>query len=139
MYSRSAETRVEQFAVGASAARKALDWEPTHAMVDPYSRGDTPAERPTFGLDDGETDVIVLANALGVDGVLTDEFGGTNVALVHAALRGERVVPTPRLLCEYARNGHVTAEEARALLDTISPHRSWENSPYVAQLRASLD
>jgi len=28
----------------------------------------------------------VLANALGVNGFLTDEFGGTNFALVHAAL-----------------------------------------------------
>ena len=90
-------------------------------------------------LDDGETDGTVLANALGVDGFLTDEFGGTNFALVHAALQGPQIVPTPRLLCEYARNGPMTTEEARRLITTISPHRSWENSPYIAQLLADLE
>jgi hypothetical protein len=37
----------------------------------------------------------VLANALGVDGFLADEFGGTNFALVQAALHRTRIVPTP--------------------------------------------
>ncbi|RDZ50459.1 hypothetical protein C5B91_21285, partial [Haloferax sp. Atlit-10N] len=105
----------------------------------PYERGDTPESRPTFGLDDGETDGIVLANALDVDGFLTDEFGGTNFALIHAVLQGPRIVPTPRLLCDYARNDHMTHEEARTLIETISPHRSWENSPYVTQLLQHLD
>ena len=111
-----------------------------HYTVDnPYERDETPGSRPTFGLDDGETDGIVLASALAVDGFLTDEFGGTNFALVHAALQGPRTVPTPRLLCDYVRNGHMTAEEARRLIGTISPHRSWGNSPYVAQLLAQLE
>jgi hypothetical protein len=33
----------------------------------------------------------------------------------------------------------MAAEEARRLITTISPHRSWENSPYVAQLLAHLE
>ena len=112
----------------------------THYTVDdPYEHDGTPDSRPPFGLDDGETDGIVLANALDVDGFLTDEFGGTNFALIHAVLQGPRIVPTPRLLCDYARNDHVTPEEARTLIETISPHRSWENSPYVAQLLALLE
>jgi len=32
------------------------------------------------------------------DGFLTNEFGGTNFALIHAVLRGPRIVPTPRLI-----------------------------------------
>jgi hypothetical protein len=52
----------------------------------------------------------------------------------HAVLRGPRIVPTPRLVVDYARNGHLSPEEARTLITTISPRRSWENSPYVAQL-----
>lgn len=63
-----------------------------------------------------------------------DEFGGTNFPLIHAVLRGPHIVPTPRLICDYARNGHMTSTEARTLITTISPHRSWENSSYVAQL-----
>jgi hypothetical protein len=30
-------------------------------------------------------------------------------------------------------------EEARTLITTISPHRSWENSPYVTQLLHRFD
>jgi hypothetical protein len=33
----------------------------------------------------------------------------------------------------------MTPEEARTLIETISPHRSWENTPYVAQLLALLE
>jgi len=78
-----------------------------------YERDETPDSRSTFGLDDGETHGIVLANALDVDGFLTGEFGGTNFPLNH--------------------------EEAQTLPTTISPDRSWENNPYVAQSVAHLD
>jgi hypothetical protein len=122
-----------------AAASNVLAAHGHYTVDDPYERADTPESRPTFGLDDGETDGIVLANALDVDGFLTDEFGGTNFALIHAVLRGPRIVPTPRLLCDYARNDHMTHEEARTLIVTISPHRSWENSPYVTQLLALLE
>jgi hypothetical protein len=110
-----------------------------YTVESPYDRAGTPDSRPAFGLDDGETDGIVLANTLDVDGFLTDEFGGTNFALIHAVLDGPRIVPTPRLLCDYARNNHMTREAARTLITTISPHRSWDNSPYVAQLLKQLE
>ena len=122
-----------------AAATNVLAARDHYTVEDPYERDEPPDSRPTFGLDDGETDGIVLANALAVDGFLTDEFGGTNFALVHAALRGPRIVPAPRLLCDYVRNDHMAAEEARRLITTISPHRSWENSSYVAQLLAHLE
>jgi hypothetical protein len=122
-----------------AAATNVLAARDQFTVEDPYEREDTPESRPTLGLDDDETDGIVLANARAVDGFLTDEFGGTNFSLVHAALRGPRIVPTPRLVCDYARNGHISVEEARDLVATISPHRSWENSPYVTQLLARLE
>lgn len=125
--------------IHAAAATNVFAARDHYTVGDPYDREGTPEARPTFGLDDGETDGIVLANALDVDGFLTDEFGGTNFALIHAVLQGPRIVPTPRLICDYARNGHMTTEEARALLATISPHRRWGNSPYVAQLRALIE
>lgn len=124
--------------VHGAAAHNALTARAYYTVTDPYDRSDTPESRPTFGLDDGETDGIVLANALGVDAFLTDEFGGTNFALIHAVLRGPRIVPTPRLLREYARNGHMTRDEARALITAISPHRSWDDSPYVTQILNQL-
>ncbi|OIB58195.1 hypothetical protein [Natrialba sp. SSL1] len=122
-----------------AAATNVLAARNHYEVADPYERDKTPDSRPTFGLDDGETDGIVLANTLDVDGFVTDEFGGTNFALIHAVLQGPRIVPTPRLICDYARNGHMTHEEARTLLSVISPHRSWDNSPYVAQLVALLE
>lgn len=122
-----------------AAANNALAARNHYTVEDPYDRDDTPDVRPTFGLDDGETDGIVLANALAVDGFLTDEFGGTNFPLIHAVLQGPRIVPTPRLICDYARNNYMTHEEARTLIRTIGSHRSWENSPYVTHSLQRLD
>ncbi|WP_255191864.1 hypothetical protein [Natronobeatus ordinarius] len=122
-----------------AAARNVLAARAYYAVEDPYDRSETPDSRPAFGLDDGETDGIVLANALEADGFLTDEFGGTNFALVHAVLTGPRIVPTPRLICDYARGGHMSHDAARTLIESIAPHRSGENSPYVAQLLDVLE
>jgi len=122
-----------------AAASNVLTADGHYAVVDPYDRAEIPDDRPEFGLDDGETDGIVLANSLNVDGFLTDEFGGTNFALVHAALRGPRIVPTPRLIRDYARGGHMSTSEAQQLLDIIGSHRSWGASPYVALLRDQLE
>ena len=123
----------------AAAANNVLTARSHYTVEDPYEHENTPNSRPTFGLDDGETDGIVLANALDVDGFLTDEFGGTNFPLIHAVLQGPRIAPTPRLIVDYARNGYLSHETARTLITTISSHRSWENSPYVSQLFHCLD
>ncbi|WP_257301074.1 hypothetical protein [Haloarchaeobius sp. FL176] len=125
--------------IHAAAANNVLAAREHYTVEDPYEHDETPDSRPTFGLDDGETDGIVLANALDGDGFLTDEFGGTNFPLIHAVLQGPRITPTPRLICDYARNGHMTNVEARTLVTAISPHRSWEKSPYVTQLLQRLD
>ena len=122
-----------------AAANNVLAADSHYRITDPYERSETPDERPEFGLDSGETDGIVLANSLGVDGFLTDEFGGTNFALVHATLRGPRIIPTPRLIRDYAHSGHMSTAEARQLLDCIGSHRSWGDSPYVALLRDQLE
>ncbi|MBX0288517.1 hypothetical protein EGH22_19490 [Halomicroarcula sp. F28] len=121
-----------------AAAQNVLAASNHYTETDPYQLADGPDSRPAIGLDDGETDGIVLANTLDVDGFLTDEFGGTNFALVHAALQGPRIVPTPRLICDYARNGHLLTADAKTLLELIGQHRSWENSPYVSQLLSQL-
>ncbi|WP_227738979.1 hypothetical protein [Halorientalis pallida] len=121
------------------AAGNVLAARTYYTVEDPYGRADTPDSRPTFGLNDGETDVIVLANAVDVDGSLTDEFGGTNFPLIHAVLQGPRIVPTPRLICDYARNGHLNEVETKTLLKTISPHRGWEDGAYVTQLLHRLE
>ena len=125
--------------VHAAAAKNVRAADGHYEVVDPYDHEDAPDERPTLGLDDGETDGVVLANALGVDGFLTDEFAGANFPLVHAALQGPRLVTTPRLVVDYARNGHLSPGDASDLITTIGTHRGWAASPYVATLLAQLD
>ena len=93
------QTRFTQYQdIHGAAASNVLTTRENHTVEDPYERSDAPDSRPTFGLDDGETDGIVLANALYADGFATDEFGGTNFPLIHAVLQGPRIVPTPRLI-----------------------------------------
>lgn len=48
----------------------------------------------------------ISSSGLDVDDFLTDEFGGTNFALVHAAHQGPRIVPIPRLICDYAHRSY---------------------------------
>ena len=62
--------------VHGAAATNVLAARDHYTVEDPYERDEPPDSRPTFGLDDGETDGIVLVNALAVDGFLTDELGG---------------------------------------------------------------
>ena len=124
--------------IHATAAANVLSAQEYYTVEDPYLIEGAPDERPTFGLDDGETDGIVLTNQLSVDAFLTDEFGSNNFALIHAALEGPRLVPSPRLIRDYALGGHMSTDEARELIEWIGKHRSWEGNPYVELLLDSL-
>lgn len=122
-----------------AAAANVLTASANYYVEDPLQRSDTPDELPTLGLDSGETAGIVLANSLEVDAFLTDEFAGTNFLLIHAALTGPRLVPTPRLVCDFARAGHMTHDAARQLLRVMGRHRGWAGNAYVQQLTRSLE
>lgn len=121
------------------AAANVLAARAHYHVDDPLRRSDTPNELPTLGLDSGETAGIVLANAWSVDGFLTDEFAGTNFLLIHAALTGPRLVPTPRLVCDFARAGHMSDGSARQLLSVMGRHRDWSGNAYVQQLVQTLE
>lgn len=122
----------------AAAATNVRSASAHYTVCDPYDREDTPDERPAFGVDAGETDAIVLGNALDTDAVLTDEFGSTDFALLHAASTGPRLVTAPRLLRDYALDGHLSEQAARDLLELIGEERSWSESGYVGALLASF-
>jgi predicted nucleic acid-binding protein len=122
--------------VHAAAATNVRAASKHYAVVDPLDHEDAPEALPTYGLDEGETAAIVLANGLGVDGLLTDEFN--QLARIHALVEGARLVPTPRLLRDYARNGHLTDAQARRLVETIAPHRSWGENSYVQAVLETL-
>jgi len=122
--------------VHAAAATNVLAASEHYRVTDPLDRDDTPESLPAYGLDRGETAAIVLANALGVDAVLTDEFN--QLSRIHALTENATLVPTPRLLRDYARVGHMREEQARRLVETIAPHRSWGANSYVQAVLATL-
>ncbi|AWB26691.1 hypothetical protein [Halococcoides cellulosivorans] len=123
--------------VHAAAATNVLAASEHFRVVDPLAEDGGPDELPTYGLDTGETAAIVLANTNAVDALLTDEF--THLARIHALVEGATLVPTPRLIRDYARNGHLTVDQARDLLDVIGPSRSWDANSYVQAVGATLD
>lgn len=130
---------IAQYAdIHAVAAANVLSASEFYTVEDPYSLEGALDERPTFGLDDGATDGIVLANEFSVDVFLTDEFGSDNFALIHAALAGPRLVPSPRLIRDYVLDDHLSAEEAKVLIQRIGGHRSWEGNPYVERILDSF-
>jgi predicted nucleic acid-binding protein len=90
-----------------------------------------------FPLDDGENAVVALANARDADLVLCDEFD--HLGLVHASLANTRLVTTPTLLSALVRTDHLTADQARNQLETISTARSWESNTYVQRARSLLE
>lgn len=92
---------------------------------------------PEFPLDDGENAVVTLANDLGADVLLCDEF--TQLGLIHASLADTRLVTTPTLLSVLVRTGDVEAADARLLLDSISDARSWDANRYVQRARSLLE
>jgi len=132
------QTTAQYSDIHATAAANVLAANGHYHVEDPLQRPDTPTTLPAYGLDDGETAAIVLANARDVDALMTDEFGGTNFALIHAALTGPRIVPAPRLVYDYAKAGHMTVAEARQLLSIMGHHRSWTSNAYVQQLLQTL-
>lgn len=89
-----------------------------------------------FPLDDGENAAVTLANEHSAALFLCDEFN--NLGLIHASLADTRLVTTPTLLSVLVRNDHLSADDARELLDAISTARSWDENSYVQRARSLL-
>jgi len=125
--------------IHAAAASNVLAARGHYTVEDPYARDDTPDARPTFGLDDGE----LMASSSRTRSTST-AFSPTSLVertsrshprratgpadrpdtAAHLRLRPER---------PYDPRGGANATERD------QPHRSWDNSPYVAQLVALLE
>jgi len=90
-----------------------------------------------FPLDDGENAAVTLANNLEAALFLCDEFN--QLGLIHASLADTRLVMTPTLLSVLVRTEHLSAADARVLLDEISDARSWGANSYVQRARSLLE
>lgn len=90
----------------------------------------------TFPLDSVENAAVTLANDLGADQLVCDEF--QRLARIHASLAETRLVTSPTLILALVRNGHLPVETGTALLETMGEARSWETNAYVARVQATL-
>lgn len=89
-----------------------------------------------YGLDEGESDAIWLANQLGAAMFVTDEFGTTNYLLVSLALQDRNTLfTTPHVLCKLGESGVLDPRYVASALTYYCETKGWDEQ-YVAQLRA---
>jgi len=99
---------------------------------DVESQIDGPLE---YGLDQGESEGIWLANDLDADMFVTDEFNSTNYLFVNLALDDRNTLfTTPHILCTFATNGVLPSEYVDAALTYYVETKGWDQQ-YVGQLR----
>ncbi|ATW87459.1 hypothetical protein halTADL_0657 [Halohasta litchfieldiae] len=96
------------------------------------------AEPLNYGLDQGESHGIWLANELEAAMFVTDEFNTTNYLFVSLALADRnRLFTTPHLLCVLADYEVVSREYVDAVLTYYCETKGWEPG-YIDQLRRAF-
>jgi len=98
----------------------------------------TIAEPLEYGLDQGETHGIWLANELDAAMFVTDEFNTTNYLFISLALADRNTLfTTPHLLCVLADSGILSRGYVEAVLTHYCETKGWERG-YVDQLRRAF-
>ena len=88
-----------------------------------------------YGLDQGESDGIWLANALDAPLFITDEFNSTNYLFVSLALDDRNTLfTTPHVLCKLASREILPPEYVDAALSYYVDLKGWDEQ-YLDQLR----
>ena len=88
-----------------------------------------------YSLDRGESECIWLANELGADLFLTDEFNTTNYLFINLALDDRNILfTTPHILCTLATHKALSVEYVAAALTYYVETKGWDTQ-YIAQLR----
>jgi hypothetical protein len=88
-----------------------------------------------YGLDRGESEGVWLANDLGADLFITDEFNTTNYLFIALALDDRNILfTTPHILCTLATHDLLPTAYVEAALTYYVETKGWD-AQYVAQLR----
>jgi len=88
-----------------------------------------------YGLDRGESECIWLANDMGADLFITDEFNTTNYLFVTLALDDRNILfTTPHILCTLASHEILSLEYVSAALTYYVEIKNWD-AQYINQLR----
>lgn len=89
-----------------------------------------------YGLDAGESHSIWLANDIGAELFITDEFNSTNYLFVSLALEDRNTLyTTPHVLCVLADHGFLAAPYVDMALTYYTETKHWDRQ-YVDRLRA---
>ena len=90
-----------------------------------------------YGLDQGESDGIWLANDLDAPLFITDEFNSTNYLFVSLALDDRNTLfTTPHVLCDFASRNILPPEYVDAALSYYANVKQWDEQ-YLDRLRHS--
>ena len=90
-----------------------------------------------YGLDQGESDGIWLANDLDAPLFITDEFNSTNYLFVSLALDDrDTLFTTPHVLCDFASRNILPPEYVDAALSYYANVKQWDEQ-YLDRLRHS--
>jgi hypothetical protein len=88
-----------------------------------------------YGLDQGESDGIWLANDLDAALFITDEFNSTNYLFVSLALDNRNTLfTTPHVLCKFASRDILPVEYVDAAFSYYVDSKQWDEQ-YLDQLR----
>ena len=95
-------------------------------------RADEPLD---YGLDQGETEAVWLANELEANLFITDEFNTTNYLFISLGLDDRNTLfTTPHILCTLATHEILPVEYVDTALSYYVETKGWD-AQYVAQLR----
>ena len=126
--------------------RAATTWETTPIVhyseprqlhqADPSIRAQNHSDEPLdYGLDQGESDGIWLANGLDAPLFITDEFNSTNYLFVSLALDDRNTLfTTPHVLCKLASQAILSLEYVDAAFSYYADSKQWDEQ-YLNQLR----
>lgn len=113
----------------AEAVVTALHHLTTHDVTDEVN------QLGMYGLDQGESHGVWLANELDADMFVTDEFNLTNYLLISLALSDRNILfTTPHVLCSLAAQNILDSRYVAALLSYYVETKHWDQ-PYIDSLR----
>ena len=119
----------DRLAAAADLVLQASNRVTSHDIDD---RADGPLD---YGLDQGETEGVWLANELEAHLFITDEFNTTNYLFVSLALDDRNTLfTTPHVLCTLATHEILPVEYVDTALSYYVETKGWD-AQYVAQLR----
>ena len=91
-----------------------------------------------YGLDEGESHGIWLANELHAEMFVTDEFNTTNYLFINLALEDRNILfTTPHILCTMATHNVLPVEYVEAALTYYVETKHWDRQ-YVTLLRQQI-